>query len=252
MMRSKLVIMAAAITVAMTCCVTARAEILAFTDTNKYWPGRNNGTSDDKYDTIGVPNFSEGTATVSSAVLTNLTFKRTGGTDSIISPGDLFIDLGADQVWDYVVDITSWTEAGKTNPDPAAGYYNIYRISIALGDTGGSYILSGNDGVDGWSGRSMRDRHPVAANMADIEAALYGQAYFSGWGGSSTTQYSFDFPGLNLGNSGEFIIGWQPNCANDVIYEKLSYCGTPEPGSMGLVLLGVAGMARCLRKKLIK
>ena len=230
--------------------VNANAEIVSFSDTNNYWPGRSNGSGDDFQDTIGIPNFTGGQATITNGQLTNLTFNRAPGTEPywwVLSPGDLFIDIGANQTWDYVVDLSAWQLPGSNNIDPVAGNYKIYSINLALGSASG-YILSGLDNSGGWSGYYIRDSHPVAA---DIEgASLYGSAYFDGWGDDSKTEYSFNFiDSLDLGHSGQFTIGWQPNCANDVVYETLRYHATPEPATMSLLGLGFAGLLRFRRKK---
>ncbi len=230
--------------------VNARAEIVSFGDTSKYWSGWSNGTGDDSQDVIGVPNFTGGQANITSGQLTNLTFDRAAGTTPywwVLSPGDLFIDVGADSVWDYVVDLSNWTLPGPNDPDPAAGNYNIYSINLALNSSTG-YILSGIDNSQGWSGYGIRDRHPVAASIDALQGQLDGSVYFSGWGDGSTTQYSFDFGSLDLGNSGQFTIGWQPNCANDVVYETMRY-HTPEPATMALLGIGFAGLLRFRRKK---
>jgi len=241
----------------MAVCLTsasAYAEIVSFTDNHKYWDGWGNTTGDDNYDTIGIPNFKDGNATINNNKLTNLTFNRYSGTSSywgVLSPGDLFIDVGSNKTWDYVVDITSWTVPGPLNedPDPAAGNYSIYSISLGLNSPTG-YIKSGSDKSGEWVGWLIRDNHPVAADLdAIINEQQIGSAYFSGWGNGSTTQYYFNFDGLDLGYSGNFTIGWQPNCANDVVYENLSYHAVPEPASMSLLVLGLAGLLKFRRKR---
>lgn len=219
----------------------ADAAIISFGDTSNYWPGWGNGTGDDSKDVIGSPDFTGGQANITGGMLSNLTFNRTAATTSYwwaLSPGDLFIDIGGNQVWDYVVDLSDWNVAGKSNPDPAAGTYNIYSINMALNANSG-YILSGSDNTGDWSGFLIRDGHPVAADVTGL--APFGSAYFSGWGDGLTTQYSFDFDSLNLGYSGQFTLGWQPNCANDVIYETLKYTAVPEPVTMSLMGLGLLG-----------
>lgn len=223
----------------------AQAQLASFGDSSKFWPGWNNNTSDDTKDSIGVPNFTGGQAVVNNGLLTSLTINRTSAFSSVLSPGDLFIDLGANSNWDYVVDLTNWTQPGPSNPDPAAGNYGLYSITLALNSPAG-YILSGTDNTNGWNGYNIRDTHPVAA--ANIDWQSGGPVYFNGWNNSSYT-FTFTNGGLNLGESGSFAIGWQPNCANDVLYNTLDYTPTPEPTTLSLLGLGLLGLFGSRKKR---
>jgi len=225
-----------------------KAQTINFTDTTIYWPGWNNNTNDDTLDVLGIPNFTGGSANVNNRALDRLTINRTSQNPSyfnIISPGDLFIDIGANGNWDYVVDLTTWTTSGPDNPDAQSGSYKLYSVNIGLNSPSG-YITSGVDYTGAWDGRTVRDNHPVAAELLG-QVTEVGDVDFSGWGDGNTTQYTFDFDGLNLGDSGKFIIGWMPNCANDVLYETVNYA-VPEPSTMLLFGLGLAGLLRKKRK----
>jgi len=68
-----------------------------------------------------------------------LTVRRIRALGSSFS-GRFIIDIGADKIWDYVVDLTSWAVAGANNPDAGEGRYDIYSVDLALNDSSGIFF----------------------------------------------------------------------------------------------------------------
>jgi len=212
--------------------------------TNYFWPGYGNGSSDDSKDTIGVPNFTGGSLELTdNGYLKNITFYYKADNYlniwNLLKPGDLFIDIGANNSWNYVVNTLDQTNSGT---------YGLYSS-----DTGFSEYIFSNDTRD-WSGYDIRDNHPVGIiNLGGDHLTVN----FSGWTTPSSTGQivtsTFDFSGLPgeglFIGSEDFIISWTANCANDVIYENIN--PVPEPSTillLGSGLFGLLGLRRRVKK----
>jgi len=63
--------------------------------------------------------------------------------------------------------------------------------------------------------------------------------YYNGNNYSYSVYFDFGALAIDLLNS-DFIVGYSPDCANDVILEKVP---VPEPGTMVLFGIGMLGMA---------
>jgi len=214
-------------------CSTTPAQATAFTfgDDAIYWPGWDNGTVEDSIDVLGVPSITGGSGTIDNGILTEVIFDYASN-DSRLRAGDLFIDLGADATWDYIVQAKTGSQYALGNP-------------VALGSD--SYILS--EQAWGAQGGNIRNEHPAYYdfNENDNPVLINEDAALTDFT-DLTGHVVFANLDLDLMQAQDFIIGFTTNCANDVVYERVS---VPEPGPMLLFGAFMIGMATVGRKKIL-
>lgn len=227
--------------------IQVHASTITFGDTSIRWPGwgggvspRNHSLTDNSRDTIGSPYINGGSLSVTGSTLDAVSINYgMYETYRSVTPGDLFIDVGANNDWDYVIDTST------------RNIYSFAPGAFLLGSTTG-YLYSGD--WDNWAGSGpnspgvwkkpldsnpdIRDDHPVLYNVGGVSGTLLGQAtitplrFYSGKG----TNLTFTYSDLGLDLAGrDLIIGWTIDCANDVLYQKVT---TPAPVPATLLLLG--------------
>jgi hypothetical protein len=228
-----------------------------FGDNTIYWAGWSSPqSSDNNTDEIGVPIFpgkpptpgsSTGSYELIGGKLKNITFnyKLNGsGFESYIKPGDLFIDVGGDGTWEYVVKVLGIGSG--------PGNYPLYKISLSSAGGTPGYVLSNTawaaSGIPDPGSYNIRDNHPVGID-GSVQKLYEQDVYFDGWtlgSGSHTTYFDFG-SGLDIG-SGIFEFAWTISCANDVVREE-GQGKIPEPATMILLGSGLAGLAGGLRRR---
>jgi hypothetical protein len=180
--------------------------------------------NDNTNDTIGDPNLTGGEGTITAGNLTgvNIFYNQY---DPVVAAGDLFIDVGSNSYWDYVL-----TAGGDI--------YQFAELTFSASKGDNDYLY---DITTTWSGYYIRNDHPYALNETGLTSI--GTYTFSGFNGDGSVNFSgFSLP---VGDKA-FILGFGPNCANDVIYEKVA--PVPEPGTILLVGSGLIGLAGFRRK----
>ncbi len=232
---------------------TSNAAVYTFGDDATYWPGWGYaGDDDNTRDVIGSPDLTGGEVIINDqGLLEKITFNYdTVGSE--YSAGDLFIDVDADQIWDYVV------HNEYEYADPDTHWHGIlsstlYEVNIAL-NSQDAYYLSDYT----WGGPSYRNSHPTV--LKDLTGASYiGNVNVTDFNNSQAPgTVIFDFTNITSGTNFDWsqaTIGFTTTCANDVIYETVnggSHTQVPEPATVMIVGLGLLGLGICSSKRMKK
>jgi hypothetical protein len=185
--------------------------------------------------TGGSLSFDDGTGHLNSVI-----FNYRGGSNPM---GDLFIDVGNDNDFDYVLNIATSQvlaiEDGVLSTHRGDDWNPRRPVDL--------YLTS--DDLMRHSGAYWRYHHFVALDLWAMDSGDYSEAGSfdatndrpRGW----RDEGSYLFSGLDLALDGDFTINYAPACANDVIQVQAS--AVPVPSALLLLgggLLGLIGVRR--------
>lgn len=229
---------------------SVQATTMSFGDNTIHWAGYNSSYAPyNSDDSINMPDYSGGFATIGAGgALTRIDIIDVPANhtppfafNQYLLAGDLFIDTKADGVWDYVVkSFGTYGHQGAKSVE----LFDISMLNITTSVASASKYLY----AALWQGR---DGQPIAlastAGAKDLGAVTYS-GYYNLAGQDYSVYFDFGANAIDLLNS-SYIIGYTPECANDVILEKVP---VPEPGTMVLFGIGMLGIAIIGKRRMNK
>lgn len=231
----KILVMLACISVMVFLITPAGATVISYTDSSNYAPTWANGTADDDTDVIGTPQILGGSISIDDGILKSISFDYKSYS-SAYGEGDLFIDIGHDDTWDYVADASTGM------------LYHITSMFSAINGVNDDYYLTSDyyASINSWG--SYREGHAVAMNeeAQGLTYDVVGEFSLAGFDADKSTDVVFAGLGIDLGGKG-FTFLFAPTCANDVVYKQV-----PEPGTTLFLCASLLGLSVMRRYRTIK